>query len=194
MPEASVFVRPASPAEAEVCALIQRRAWATRHALVLPPETFANDASNSDGWRDLIEASGDWPDSGVLVLTAVSDGVVVGVLAAVPAADPDLADTGWTELAELAVTAEHTGAGHGSRLLAAWADVCRDASNADGGVMWVANGDDDLRGLLTAGGFAADGAHRTLDLHGDGTVTVRMVRLAATLRAADLPEPGADPN
>ncbi len=183
-----MFVRPAQLVEAEVCAQLQQEAWAARYALLLPPEVLGATAPAVEGWHDLVAAGANWPDGRALVLVAVSDGVVVGVLAAVPATDPDLSDAPWLEIVELAVANEHIGAGHGSRLLAAWADICQAAGDIDGGVMWVASDDDELRGLLGAAGFAADGAHRTLDLHGDGTVTVRMVRLATALHDHSTPE------
>ncbi len=37
--------------------------------------------------------------------------------------------------------------------------------------------DDVLRGFLTDAGWAPDGAHRELDLDGDGTMRVKQVRL-----------------
>ena len=43
--------------------------------------------------------------------------------------------------------------------------------------------DDARRAFLTEAGFAPDGAHRELDLHGDGSVRVKQVRLHADLSA-----------
>lgn len=180
---ANVFVRAATSTDAASLAELQHDAWLARYALVLPPEVLADEPTSTDAWRSVCE-SGD-ARSDTLVLVAVSDDTIVGVLASVPATDPDLADEGWVEIAELAVAADHVGEGHGSRLLAAWADLSRDSGTTTGGVMWIHAADDDLRGLLGAAGFAADGAHRTLDLRGDGTVTVRMIRLAALVGSTD---------
>ena len=47
--------------------------------------------------------------------------------------------------------------------------------------IWVVATDDRRRGFLTDQGWAADGAHRELDLHGDGTVLVKSVRLHTDL-------------
>ena len=44
-------------------------------------------------------------------------------------------------------------------------------------VTWVNAGDDALRTFLTDAGWAADTAHRELDLDGTGTTTVKQVRL-----------------
>ena len=48
--------------------------------------------------------------------------------------------------------------------------------------MWLASTDDVRRTFLTESGWAPDGAHRELDLHGDGSVLVRQVRLHTDLR------------
>ncbi len=48
-------------------------------------------------------------------------------------------------------------------------------------VCWLVAGDDSTRGFLVAAGWEADGAHRTLDLTGDGSVTVKQVRLHTAL-------------
>ncbi len=46
---------------------------------------------------------------------------------------------------------------------------------------WLPAADDRLRAFLTEGGWAPDGAHRTLDLAGDGGTTVKQVRLHTAL-------------
>ena len=46
---------------------------------------------------------------------------------------------------------------------------------------WVASIDDTLREFLVGAGWAPDGAHRELDLHGDGSVLVKQVRLHTDL-------------
>jgi hypothetical protein len=48
-------------------------------------------------------------------------------------------------------------------------------------VTWLGATDDETRAFLTAGGWAPDGAHRTLDLTGDGSVQVKQVRLHTDL-------------
>ena len=46
---------------------------------------------------------------------------------------------------------------------------------------WLTATDDTLRAFLTEAGWGPDGAHRTLDLVGDGSTTVRQVRLHTAL-------------
>jgi hypothetical protein len=64
------------------------------------------------------------------------------------------------------------------------------------GVTWLQAADDGLRSFLTEAGWGPDGAHRTLDLLGDGSTTVRQVRLHTALvggraasAASDQPRP-----
>lgn len=62
--------------------------------------------------------------------------------------------------------------------------ACADTLRADRfarAVTWLPATADDLRTFLTEAGWAPDGAHRTLDLTGDGTVTVKQVRLHTSL-------------
>jgi len=44
-------------------------------------------------------------------------------------------------------------------------------------LVWLNSDDDARRAFLTDAGWAPDGAHRELDLTGDGTVRVKQVRL-----------------
>ncbi|MDQ1247369.1 MAG: hypothetical protein QG597_1739 [Actinomycetota bacterium] len=178
-PSTGSFVRPAGPGDADSLAQLQRQTWLARYGLLISEVDLPDVDASRAQWADLVAAT-DSDGQCALVLAALADGVVVGVLAAAPADDPDLADTEWQEVLELAVDGAHVGQGHGSRLLAAWADTAR-AAGTLGGAIWVRAGDDDLRSLLIACGFEADGAHRTLDLHGDGTVTVQMLRLSCVL-------------
>jgi hypothetical protein len=48
-------------------------------------------------------------------------------------------------------------------------------------VMWLNSTDDALRAFVTTAGWAPDGAHRELDLRGDGEVLVKQVRLHTDL-------------
>ncbi|MEJ7755041.1 MAG: hypothetical protein WKF83_00760 [Nocardioidaceae bacterium] len=77
-------------------------------------------------------------------------------------------------------------AGHGSRLLQACADTMR-ADQFTRAVWWLPTTGDALREFVTGTGWSADGAHRELDLHGDGRVRLKQVRLHSALT-----EPPAD--
>jgi hypothetical protein len=62
--------------------------------------------------------------------------------------------------------------------------ACVDTLRADRftrAVTWLPATADDLRAFLAGAGWAPDGAHRTLDLTGDGSVTVKQVRLHTSL-------------
>ncbi len=46
---------------------------------------------------------------------------------------------------------------------------------------WLAAAETDLRAFLVGAGWDSDGAHRSLDLRGDGEVLVEQTRLGAAL-------------
>jgi GNAT superfamily N-acetyltransferase len=105
---------------------------------------------------------------------------VRGFAATAPATDADSSPAADAEIAEFAVHPEHRRLGHGSRLLHAAVDTMRSDSFSRAAI-WISSTADDLRGFLTEQGWAPDGAHRELDLHGDGTVIVKQVRLHTDL-------------
>lgn len=174
----SRFVRVAQAVDAEAIAGVQSSAWSQRFAASMPPGEVPGAEAIVDQWREVLAQSADDPRTG-LVLVATEDEHVVGVLAAGPSSD---ADTGTEEceITELAIHPDAVGAGHGSRLLTAWADLSAPAG-VSAGRMWLTSADVELRGLLSAAGFVADGAQSTLDLRGDGTVLVDMQRFAVGL-------------
>jgi hypothetical protein len=55
------------------------------------------------------------------------------------------------------------------------------ADRFDQAVTWVVSGDDQLLAFLTDAGWAADSAHRELDLDGTGATRVKQVRLHTRL-------------
>ncbi len=79
-------------------------------------------------------------------------------------------------MAEFVVDPGQRRAGHGSRLLHAVVDTMR-SDKFTPATWWVGASDDDLRGFLVDQGWAADSAHRELDLYGDGAVVAKQVRL-----------------
>ena len=115
------------------------------------------------------------------MLVALERNTVRGFALTGPAADPDLDPIAVGEVSELTVDPDHARHGHGSRLVQACADTLR-ADRFDTAVVWLSTGDDVRRAFLTGAGWAADGAHRELDLHGDGSVRVKQVRLHTDLR------------
>ena len=131
----------------------------------------------ADSWRD---AASSPPTPRHRVLTALVGDTVVGFAALAPATDPDLDPSTDHEVLALCVDPAARGAGHGSRLVNAAADLA-----AGDGVhvlhTWLAPAETGLRRFLDGAGWAPDGAARSLDLRGDGVVVVQQVRLRAAL-------------
>ncbi len=176
-------VRTAWAADAEGIAAVQARAWRSAYADLLPAAMLADldEARVAESWRAALVR----PPSGQHhVLVALDDDRVVGFTATAPCADAD-AEGVDGEVLVFHVDPDATRRGHGSRLLAALADTLR----ADGfrrGYVWLFAADDPQRQFFTSAGWAPDGAHRELDLYGDGKVLSRQVRLHTALD--DLPD------
>lgn len=178
-PSADVSVRVGWGDDAAGIAAVQVRAWRTQYADLLPPELLAS--LDRDEIASVWQASLARPeDARNRVLVALERNTVRGFAVTAPAADPDTDRVADGEVVELTVDPEATGQGHGSRLLQACAETLR-ADRFTRAVVWVGSTDDARRAFLTGAGFAPDGAHRELDLHGDGAVRVKQVRLHADL-------------
>jgi GNAT superfamily N-acetyltransferase len=179
MPSADVSARVAWADDAPAIAAVQVRAWRTTYADVLPAELLAAlDAEQiAATWRSSLARPDDARNR---VLVALERNLVTGFVVTGPAADPDCDPVATGELADLTVDPHKRRAGHGSRLLQAGADTLL-ADRFTHAVTWLPAGDDELRGFLTEAGWGADGAHRTLDLLGDGTTTMKQVRLHTAL-------------
>jgi GNAT superfamily N-acetyltransferase len=177
-PVADKSVRIAWAADAEAIGQVQARAWMRSYGELLPQAVLNQiDAPTfAAAWRNAVTRP---PSARHRVLVALSHGQVSGFAATAPSQDPDAAaDDG--EVVAFHVDPDARGEGHGSRLVAAAVDTLR----ADGFMrarVWTVVGDDDLRGFLESAGWAPDSAHRTLDLTGDGTATLRQVRLHADI-------------
>jgi ribosomal protein S18 acetylase RimI-like enzyme len=114
------------------------------------------------------------------VLVALERAVVRGFAVTQPSPDPDADPVADGEITDLTVDPEHSREGHGSRLVHAAVDTLR-ADRFTRALVWLSSTDDVRRAFLTDAGFEPDGAHRELDLHGDGSVTIKQVRLHASL-------------
>ncbi len=173
---ADVSVRAARAEDAAALARVQARAWQHDYRDTLPDAAL--DGDFTEPWR---QAVAEPPSPRHRVLAACAGPDVVGLATLTPAEDPDRDPVTDAELGALVVDPDHRRQGHGSRLLAAAADHLR----GDGfttAVTWVDAGDDARRAFLESAGWAADGAHRSLDLRGDGAVVVRQLRLHTDLR------------
>jgi GNAT superfamily N-acetyltransferase len=180
-------VRPARPGEGGEVARVQAVTWRTAYREVLP-------AALLDGWDEPAAASA-WeqaatapPTPGHGVLVAVERDAVVGFAAYGPAeVDPDEPPTGSgpaTELAALLVEPRWGRRGHGSRLLAAVADLAR-ADGARRLQVWLLEADRVSARFLEQAGWAPDGWARTLDTGGE---PLREVRWHAALEEERLEE------
>ena len=179
MPSADVSARVAWSEDAAAIATVQVRAWRASYADLLPADVLeALDADQiAESWRVSL---GRPADARNRVLVALERNLVTGFLVTGPASDPDCDPIAVGELTDLTVDPHKRGAGHGSRLLQAGADTLV-ADRFERAVTWLPATDDATRAFLTGGGWGPDGAHRTLDLLGDGTTTVKQVRLHTAL-------------
>ena len=176
---ADASVRPATAEDAPAIARVQSAAWALAYAGVLPPDLLAG-LGDEDAVATWAQAAGTPPSTRHVLLVAVEGDEVVGFAAVGPASDPDLRPGPDVEISALCVDPAHTGAGHGSRLVNAMADVLS-GLGVEAVHVWVSEHDRDLRPFLEGAGWAEDGAHRRLDLHGDGTVVVDQRRLGTSI-------------
>jgi GNAT superfamily N-acetyltransferase len=177
-PTADVSVRVAWSDDAPAVAALQARAWQASYAGLLPPEALALDVdATAEAWAAAMRSPGDARNR---VLVALERNRVVGYAVVSPAGDPDCDPVADAELQDFVVDPDERGAGHGSRLLQAVADTMR-ADRFTRAVTWTVADADELRRFLLDAGWAADGAHRELDLDGSGSTTVKQVRLHTSL-------------
>lgn len=182
-PTADVSVRPARAADAQALGAVQAAVWRRAYADVLPAEVLESlDADAlAEPWRQAVVAP---PSPRHRVLVALAGADVVGFAAVGPSEDDDVEPMVDAELLTLLVAPEAAGAGHGSRLLQAAADVLA----GDGfrhAHAWLGPGDAPLRAFLEGAGWAADGSTRALDLTGDGSTVVEQERLHTRIVDAD---------
>lgn len=162
---AEVSVRPARPEDAAAMARVQAVTWRTAYRSVLPPEVLDDwdDNAATEAWRAAVGAP-PTPEHGTVV--AVERDEVVGFAAFGPAEPPEgqRADpaTPTTEVAVLLVEPRWGRRGHGSRLLAAVADLAR-AAGATRLQTWLPESDQASAGFLESAGWGRTGWVRTLD-------------------------------
>lgn len=180
-PTPDAGVRRARPDDADAIGRVHAHSWRTSYATLLPDAAAPalEPAALAESWRAAID---DPPSDQHRLLVATAGPQVVGFAALSPSADADAEPGRDAELLVLLVEPAQQGRGHGSRLLNAAADTLRD--NGFTAVRsWVPERDDIRRRFLGGAGFTTDGASRVLDAAGDGTTTVRELRLTAALDA-----------
>lgn len=175
MPTADVSVRVAWADDAPAIAEVQARGWRHAYAELLPREVL--EELPVDDFAAQWRLSIDRPrEARQRVLVALERATVRGFAAVAPATDADANPASDAEIAEFVVDPSASGAGHGSRLLHAAIDTLR-SDRFERATVWVNASDDRLRSFLSTQGWADDGAARSLDLYGDGSVVVDQLRM-----------------
>ncbi|MBM7805427.1 GNAT superfamily N-acetyltransferase [Geodermatophilus bullaregiensis] len=172
---ADVSVRPAVPADAADVARVQGTTWQAAFRGVLPDAVLDewDAAAAAAAWTAAVTAP-PTPAHGVLV--ALDGAQVVGFAAYGPpelgAGEEPHPEGPSTELAVLLVEPRWGRRGHGSRLLAAVADLAA-GTGAARLQAWVAERDAVTAAFLESAGWARDGWARTLDAAGTPLREVR---------------------
>jgi GNAT superfamily N-acetyltransferase len=179
-PTADVSVRVAWVDDAPAIAELQLRTWRDVYAGLLPVEALPGPEETEHAAAAWRASLGSPRDARNRVLVALERNRVVGFAITSPATDPDSDPVADAELMEFTVDPGERGKGHGSRLLQAAVETMQ-ADRFTRAVLWSVATDDALRGFLTGAGWAADSAHRELDLDGEGTTLVKQVRLHTAL-------------
>jgi GNAT superfamily N-acetyltransferase len=179
---ADASVRPAFPDDAAEIARIQVVTWRTAYRSLLPTSVLDDwdaDAATAS-WRTAITAP-PTPAHGVLV--ALEKNTPVGFAAYGPAelVDDERPDPAGptSELSTLLVEPRWGRRGHGSRLLAAVADLARGGGAARLQV-WLPEADTVSAGFYESAGWAPDGWARTLDTGDEPLREVRWHALIGT--------------
>ena len=188
---AATIVRPGRGEDAASVARVQRSAWRAGYSTILPVRVLDSLSEDvlAEGWRAAAERP---PSARHRLLVAVESDEVVGFSAFGPATDADRDPDHDAELHTLLVDPAAGRRGHGSRLLAATADLLREDGFGTA-VSWLLAADDRLRAFLADAGWAADGARRDLDASGDGSAVLHQVRLHTDLTDAPAEAAQADP-
>ena len=168
------FVRPASPDDADEIARIQLTTWRHAYRRILPQHVVdsIDEAWVTRRWQTSIE---DPPSPRHRVLVAVEQAeqaYLVGFVATGEVDETALAPDEDAEkllrpdvasVTDLLVEPRWGRRGHGSRLLAASADLWREDGFGTA-VAWSFEADVAMRAFLTSAGWELDGASRALDV------------------------------
>lgn len=173
---ADASVRAARTNDAPAIGVVQAAVFVEAYADHVPAEVLAQFRPEdfARGWSQALAHA--QPDQRLVVGCAGEQ--VVGLAAIGPSPDPDAAPD-WAELAMLGVHPQARGAGHGSRLLAAAADIATSAGAATL-TAWVPAAAEGTRAFLVGAGFDPDAAYRDRVV-GPAGQSMREVRLRALL-------------
>nr|WP_204262028.1 GNAT family N-acetyltransferase [Blastococcus saxobsidens] len=173
---ADVSVRPAQPGDAPAIARVQATTWRTAYRTVLPAAVLDewDDGAVTASWAAAVASP---PTSRHRVLVALEGNQVVGFVGVAPVED----DPSAAEVGPLLVEPRWGRRGHGSRLLAAVADL----ATADGVTRlqaWLLESDRPSADFFESAGWAADGWARTLET---GAAPLRELRWHTALDDED---------
>lgn len=172
-------VRPASPTDSPEIARIQIETWRTAYEAILPPQVLSSLDQDTFAAQWLASVS-EPPSLHHHILVAMEGESRVGFAAFGPDADrqPEDPDPDSTAAITVLLIEPRWGRrGHGSRLLAAVADLAR-ADGVTRLVAWAAAGDTASLQFYRGAGWESDGLRRELDT---GVGTVAELRLHASL-------------
>src|SRR5438309_4758379 len=166
---ADVSVRPARAGDGGAVARVQAMAWRTAYRDVLPAAVLDewDEPAAAEAWETAAVTP---PTPGHGVLVALEGDAVVGFAAYGPAelerGELPAADGPTTELATLLVEPRWGRRGHGSRLLAAVADLAQ-AGGARRLQVWLLETDRVSARFFESAGWAPAGWARTLETGGE---------------------------
>jgi GNAT superfamily N-acetyltransferase len=149
-------IRRALPDDALGVATVHVRSWQAAYRGLLP-DVYLDQLDverRRVGWARTIEET-EWPRNGTLVAIKANANVV-GFAHVGPARDDDLDPAVVGELAAIYALPEVWGSGVGRRLMAAAANVLRDAGFGDA-ILWVLEGNDRAQRFYEIGGWGPDG-------------------------------------
>ena len=162
--DSNCFVRPARVEDLEAMGIAHAGAMlstlqaGSSQELPVSVSAMITPAVLASGWQEAVTNP---PSPNHHVLVATQAGAVVGLAALAPDSDGD------GEITALAVHPAYQRHGHGSRLLAACADLAKQNKMANIS-MWVIRGDESYVRLLTSAGLAPmAGAQRKLSVGQD---------------------------
>lgn len=169
---ADVSVRPARSADVAEIARMQLLTWRTAYPRVVPAHVL-DQLTLDDMAAPWAAAVSSPPSPQHHVLMALESDQPVGFAALGPADDEDV-DPATTGLVTTLLVEPRWGRrGHGSRLLAATADLLR-ADGVTTMVTWLFDRDPASRSFYRSAGWAPDGAARLLDMNGQMVSEIRL--------------------
>ncbi len=169
---ADVSVRSATPSDVDEIARIQLDTWRIAYPKVVPAHVLErlSAADVAEHWEEAVRRP---PSPRHRVLVALEATTAVGFAAVIPASDEDADPTRAALVSTLLVEPRWGRRGHGSRLLAATADLLK-SDGVETMLAWVLDGDPASKAFYAGAGWEPDGASRYLDMNGRLVTELRL--------------------